>query len=252
MTQVKPTTFFIIFSLIAFALAACGPPPDGAPPPPPPGSQGGSGSTQNPVNLKTSGSSTFKGEVWADNWFAFYLGEEKLVEDSVPITTERSFNAETFTFNADYPLVLNFVVKDFKENDTGLEYIGARNQQMGDGGFIAQFTNTSTGQVVAATSADWKCMVIHEAPLDKSCEAESNPVAGQGPCGFIALDEPAGWKSAGFDDSAWTKATVYSESQVSPKDGYDQISWDSSANLIWTSDLETHNTLLCRLKVEQP
>ena len=50
----------------------------------------------------------------------------------MPITTERSFNAETFVFNADYPLQLNFVAKDFKQDDTGLEYIGRRNQQMGD------------------------------------------------------------------------------------------------------------------------
>ena len=44
-----------------------------------------------------------------------------LVEDSESITTERSFNAERFSFEADYPLVLNFVVKDFKEDDSGLE-----------------------------------------------------------------------------------------------------------------------------------
>ena len=33
---------------------------------------------------------TIQGEVWADNWFAFYLGESLVMEDSVPITTERS------------------------------------------------------------------------------------------------------------------------------------------------------------------
>ena len=46
---------------------------------------------------------SIRGEVWADNWFAFYLGERLIVEDSTPITTERSFNAEAFVFNADYP-----------------------------------------------------------------------------------------------------------------------------------------------------
>ena len=68
---------------------------------------------------------TFQLEAWADNWFAAYLGEELIVEDSVSITTERSFNAETAVFEASYPLNLNFILKDFKENDTGLEYIGA-------------------------------------------------------------------------------------------------------------------------------
>jgi len=235
MKQLKPTIYFLILSLIG--LTACGSPAPSEP--------------QTIAN--TSGSLTIQGEVWADNWFAFYLGDQLLLEDSVPITTERSFNAETFTFQADYPLVLNFIVKDFKENDTGLEYIGERNQQMGDGGFIAQFTDTASGKLIAATDSQWKCTVIHEAPLDKSCESESDPVAGQGTCGFTALAEPAGWKDAGFDDSsAWSPATVHSEAEVGPKDGYDQISWNSATQIIWTADLETHNTILCRLTVEGP
>ena len=52
------------------------------------------------VALPTSGAVRLKAEVWADNWFAFYLGDTKVAEDSVPITTERSFNAETFVFDA--------------------------------------------------------------------------------------------------------------------------------------------------------
>lgn len=192
-----------------------------------------------------------KGEVWADNWFAFYLGDRIVQEDSVAITTERSFNSETFIFEAVYPMNLNFIVKDFKENDSGLEYIGTTRQQMGDGGFIAQFTNVDTGELIAVTDASWVCTVIHEAPLDKSCEQEPNPVAGQMPCGFTSLEEPVNWKSASFDDSSWSNATVYTESQVSPKDGYDQISWDSSAQLIWGADLETNNTLLCRLTIAE-
>lgn len=201
---------------------------------------------------KSTGTLSVQGEVWADNWFALYLGETLLIEDSVPITTERSFNAERFTFKADYPLVLNFVIKDYKANDTGLEYIGQGNQQMGDGGMIAQFTDINTGQIIVVSNASWKCLVIHEAPLDKSCEKESNPVAGQGPCAFKSIEEPAGWKKADFDDSAWSPATVYSSAQVSPKDGYNQISWDNNAKLIWTSDLETHNTILCRTVIQKP
>lgn len=200
----------------------------------------------------TGGAHAFKLEGWADNWFAAYLGDELIVEDSVSITTERSFNAEAVTFEADYPLHLNFILKDFKENDTGLEYIGANNQQMGDGGFIMQLTDTGTGDVVAVTNADWACTVIHEAPLDKSCENESNPVAGTAPCGFNDYGEPDGWKTAAFDDSNWTATTVHSATAVGPKDGYDQISWDSSAQIIWGPDLETDNTLLCRVKVESP
>ncbi len=200
----------------------------------------------------TSGSVTIKAEVWADNWFAFYLGETLVQEDSVSITTERSFNSEVVIFQADYPMMLNFVIKDFKQNDSGLEYINTRRQQMGDGGFIAQFTDTVTGSVVAVTNAAWTCLVVHEAPLNKRCAKEANPVAGVAPCDFVALDEPDGWKNLNFDDSSWKHATEYTTAQVRPKDGYDRISWDRSARLIWTSDLETHNTILCRLKLDAP
>jgi hypothetical protein len=43
-----------------------------------------------------------------------------IAEDSAPITTERSFNAKSFTFEAERPFVIGLVAKDFKENDTGL------------------------------------------------------------------------------------------------------------------------------------
>ena len=193
-----------------------------------------------------------QGQVWADNWFAFYLGERLIIEDSTPITTEKSFNAETFAFDAEYPLQMNFVAKDFKENDTGLEYIGRRNQQMGDGGFIAQFTDAATGDAIAVTDSSWRCLVIHAAPLNPSCEDESDPEAGAGPCQFHSIDEPEGWRMPDFDDSGWTPAVEYSENDVRPKDGYDQIDWSHGAQLIWAADLERDNTLLCRFTVERP
>lgn len=202
--------------------------------------------------VDTPGASSIEGEVWADNWFAFYLGERLIIEDSTPITTERSFNAETFVFNADYPLQLNFVARDFKENDTGLEYIGRRNQQMGDGGLIARFTDAATGAAVAVTNDSWRCLVIHEAPLDRACEDEAEPVAGVGPCRFAARAEPDGWRRPGFDDAEWPAAVEYSEAEVRPRGGYDAIEWRDGARLIWTADLETHNTLLCRLTVDRP
>lgn len=200
----------------------------------------------------TEGSLTINADVWADNWFAFYSGEDLVMEDSVPITTERSFNKESFTFAADYPLKLNIIARDFKENDTGLEYISEPNQQMGDGGLIAQFTDAHTGEVLAVTNKDWQCTVIHEAPLDKTCEAEADPVAGEAPCDFASEEEPEGWQSADFDMSAWSPATVYTAAEVDPKDGYDEVTWDASAEFIWGEDLETNNTLLCSLSVEAP
>ncbi|MEP3441786.1 MAG: PEBP family protein [Sulfitobacter sp.] len=192
---------------------------------------------------------SFSVDVWADNWFEMRIDGAQVAEDSVPITTERSFNTESFAFEADRPFMVGLIAKDFKANDTGLEYIGTRRQQMGDGGVILQIMD-SAGAPVAVSNADWQCLAIHTAPLDKSCESEANPVAGQGACGFEAVDEPDGWDQVGFDASDWPQASVYSEREVSPKDGYDRIDWVDDARLIWGSDLEQSNTILCRLTVE--
>jgi hypothetical protein len=191
-------------------------------------------------------SSTFVAEVWADNWFSLSVNGELVGEDSVPITTERSFNAETITFEASYPLTIAIEAKDFKETDSGLEYIGEGNQQMGDGGIIAQITDTATGEVIAVTSSDWSVLVVHRAPLNTECEKSADPDTA---CEYEIIETPANWAQADFDDSGWTAATEWSEGDVGPKDGYDQISWDGSARLIWGTDLKVDNTILLRFVV---
>lgn len=236
MTQTLSST--LLSSALLLALVACTDEPAAG---------GGVTSTE----AETEGALTFQMEAWGDNWFSAYLGDQLIVEDSVSINTERSFNAETVTFRADYPLHLNFILKDFKENDSGLEYIGEGNQQMGDGGFIMQIADAS-GEIIAVSNADMACTVIHEAPLDKACAQLSDPVAGTAPCDFIDLGEPDGWKAVDFDDSGWTATTVHAAADVGPKLGYDEIMWDASAALIWGPDLETDNTLLCRLTVNAP
>jgi hypothetical protein len=192
---------------------------------------------------------TFTAEVWADNWFSLYVNGEPVGEDSVPITTERSFNAETITFTATYPLTIAMVTKDFKEDDSGLEYIGTDRQQMGDGGFIAQITDTSTGTVVTTTTSAWRGLVIHRAPLNADCVTAADPITA---CEHEVLPEPDGWTTPGFDDSDWTAATVYTAAEVGAKDGYDTISWSPSAALIWSGDLKVDNTILWRTTVAAP
>ncbi len=167
-------------------------------------------------------------------------------EDSVPITTERSFNAETFTFEATYPFTIAIEAKDFKETDSGIEYIGQPNQQMGDGGLIAQVTDTSTGEVVATTGSDWTVLVVQRAPLNTDCADDPDPDA---TCEHESIATPSDWAEADFDDSGWAAATEWTAEEVSPKDGYDEIDWAGSAQLIWGPDLEVDNTVLVRFSV---
>ena len=211
-------------------LAACGTVYDGAPP---------------------SGSPGIVAEVWADNWFEMFVDGEKVLEDSVPITTERSFNAERTTLPGERPKLVAFKAMDFKENDSGLEYIGTPRQQMGDGGLIAQLRDNETGEIVAATDSSTRCLVVHRAPVDRSCASESNPMPGSGACDFQKTDIPENWTGVDFDDSAWPAAVEHSAQDVRPKDGYDEIEWDPSAKLIWSSDLVQDNTLLCRMTMAE-
>ena len=184
-------------------------------------------------------------EIWVDNWMAVYVNGELIGEDSVSITTERSFNKEIFAFDAELPFTLAVEAKDFKETDSGLEYIGENNQQMGDGGLIAQVKD-STGTVIAVSSADWNSLVVHQAPLNIDCERDDDPNT---TCEFLITETPVDWAAVDFDDSAWTAATEWSSDAVGPKDGYDEIDWDDSAELIWGSDLQVDNTVLLRTVV---
>ena len=194
-------------------------------------------------NTNEATSSTFTAEVWADNWFSLYINGVLVGEDSVPITTEKSFNAEKISFAAELPFTIAMVTKDFKQDDSGLEYIGSDRQQMGDGGFIAQFTNEQTGEVVAYTNSDWRGLVIHRAPLDKSCEKSAAP---ETECQSSTASEPEKWSEPSFSDTSWTQALEYPAEAIGVKDGFNDISWAKDARLIWSSDLEIDNTILWR------
>ena len=198
------------------------------------------------VNTTEATGSTFTAEVWADNWFSLYINGVLVGEDSVPITTEKSFNAEKISFTVELPFTIAMVTKDFKQDDSGLEYIGSDRQQMGDGGFIAQFTNEQTGEVVAYTNSDWRGLVIHRAPLDKSCEKSAAP---ETECQSSIANEPAKWSESSFSDTNWTQALEYSAEAIGVKDGFNDISWAKDAQLIWSSDLEIDNTILWRYSV---
>ena len=65
---------WLLITLLCTLMVACG---------------GNDEATLNTLEADTEGSVRFQLDAWADNWFAAYLGEQLLVEDSVSITTER-------------------------------------------------------------------------------------------------------------------------------------------------------------------
>lgn len=201
-------------------------------------------STSNENESVTADPVKFRADVWADNWFALYVNGKKVGEDSVPITTERSFNSERITFEATYPLTIAVVVKDYVENSSGLEYIGTDRQQIGDGGFIAQIVDVSSDSTVAVTDGSWKSLVVQSAPLNPECVASADPL---NDCRSREGVIPVGWETAQFDDGTWAAATEFDASEVGPKDGYNDIKWDSAGRFIWGADLKADNVVLLRL-----
>ena len=63
---------------------------------------------------QTVSAETYTAEVWADNWFQFNVDGMKVAEDSVSIDTERSFNAERFSFESKLLFTVGLIAKDFR------------------------------------------------------------------------------------------------------------------------------------------
>ena len=229
---------FVLAATSVVALVACDDRPNGP--------KGNDQRVLHEREIEGEGAGKIKAEIWVDNWFALSVNGKPLIEDSVPFKTERSFNAERVIFNADPPMTMAFEFRDFRENDTGLEYIGTGRQQVGDGGAIVQFTDAETGAVLKVSDSSWRCLVINHAPVDEACAKESDPQVGVGPCAAVISDAPADWTAPGFDDSQWTAATEHSAREVSPKDGYGEVEWKPEAELIWGANLKLDNTILCR------
>lgn len=199
------------------------------------------------VTAATGKNFVFQAEVWADNWFALYVNGKKVGQDSVPISTEKSFNSEKIRFTATYPLTIGIVAKDFAENASGLEYIGKTNQQIGDGGIILQIRELNSGKIVAGTGKDWKVLTINKAPLNPECVKSINPLVD---CEHSISSIPSTWASSTFKDSAWRNATEFTKEAIGVKEGYFDFVWSPLAALIWSSDLKLDNTILLRKTIK--
>jgi phosphatidylethanolamine-binding protein (PEBP) family uncharacterized protein len=195
----------------------------------------------------TAKSVSFQAEVWADNWFELYVNGKKVGTDSVPITTERSFNSEKIKFTATYPLTIGVIAKDYTENASGLEYIGKSNQQIGDAGFTLQIRETASGKIVGYTTNKWRSFVVNTAPTNPSCVSSKTPLTD---CLHKDYTIPKSWNTYSFKDSSWKYATSFSKEEVGVKEGYFDITWTPSASLIWSSDLKLDNVVLFRTIVK--
>ena len=91
-------------------------------------------------------------------------------------------------------------------------------QQMGDGGFSAQFHDAESGEADCRIRRN---LALH---VNSSCSAEQELRAfGQYPlqdCRNEITPEPEGWMSAEFDDSDWPAAVVHTAAAVRPIRGY--------------------------------
>ena len=206
------------------------------------------GTSAVPVHAATVKPTNFQAEVWVDNWFALYINGKKVGEDSVPITTERSFNSEKIKFAATYPFTVGVMAKDFTENASGLEYIGKSNQQIGDAGIIFQIRDLSNGEIVATSDTSWKSLIVNSAPLNPTCATSTNPLVD---CKSKSIATPSNWSTTSFKDSAWKYANKFTKEEVGVKDGYFDFTWSNSAQLIWSSDLKLDNTVLFRKTISK-
>jgi len=242
MTRAARLRAVITTGALLCALAACGSSTDAA-----------TATTKADARASTTAADApvkFVADVWADNWFALYVNGELVGEDSVPITTQRSFNKERISFTSTYPLTIAVLAKDYIEDTSGLEYIGTPQQQIGDGGLIAQIRDERTGRLVAVTNGDWRTLVVQRSPLDPSCVRSADPIA---ECQQATTPTPADWATPSFDDASWPKVTEYTAEQVGGHGDYSLVTWDPSASLIWGSDLKVDNVLLLRAPaVEAP
>ena len=203
--------------------------------------------TESPVSYAISSKKyEFTAEVWADNWFAMYVNGKKVGEDSVPITTQKSFNSETIKFNATYPLTIGFIAKDYVQSKSGLEYLGTPNQQIGDGGIKFQIRETASNKLVSVSDSTWKMKVGNTAPLNPECEKSTQPDID---CKFLNTSISSNWSSSSYIDKGWSSAKIFTSDEVGPKDGYFSINWQNSAQFIWGNDLKLDNIIYLRKKV---
>ena len=198
------------------------------------------------------------GYIFGDNYFELYINGEFIGRDTIGFVP---FNSSAVRFQVSYPYTIAVRLADWESHPgVGMEY---DNYQIGDAGFIAQFSDgTITGE-------NWKCQAVYIAPLDDpACVVEDefgNPDSSGCPvpptcsnsnpeqCRALHYELDEEWDSAEFDDSNWLNASLYEADEVTNQRGYvDYAARFGEADFIWSSNLDLDNGVVCRYTVEAP
>ena len=180
--------------------------------------------------VKPSPSDALKLNVYADNWFILFINGKLRVVDPIEYMPH---NVVSVDIMPEYPMTIAVMAMDNADPKTGLEY----GNHIGDAGLIIKF---SDGTV---TNAQWKAKSFFKGPLNRDV---ANPKVQHDPI-------PANWYAVDFDDSAWPRATEFTEERVNPKEAYTKAKEAfAGAKFIWSADLDLDNTVIFRTKVEAP
>lgn len=190
------------------------------------------------------------GYIHSDNYFELYVNGKLVGVDAVPYTP---FNSTLVKFKAKRPIKYAIKLVDWEENlGIGSEANGSNAYHVGDGGFIAKFSDGTT------TSSAWKAQTFYIAPLsDVGCVTESGSSRISSSCSSsptsgaksyaLHWEIPSNWFATDYDFSKWPSASVYTEAQVGVKPAYGNFSASfSGSQFIWSSNLILDNLVLVR------
>jgi hypothetical protein len=208
------------------------------------------------------------GYIFSDNYFELYVNGVLVGVDPVSYT---SFNSCVVKFKAKRPITYAVRLVDWEENlGLGTELNGGDPYHIGDGGFIASF---SDGTV---TNNQWKAQTFYIAPLDNPNQVvELADGTRSSASATHSLTEtayamhyplPAGWQSSSYSTTGWPNATTYTEAQVGVNFpaymNFQPQFTGSGAQFIWSSSLTLDNEVIVRytgpaatttqIAVEQP
>lgn len=190
------------------------------------------------------------GYLYGDNYFELYVNGKLVGVDAVPYTP---FNSTFVKFKAKRPIKYAIKLVDWEENlGIGSETSGGDAYHVGDGGFIAKFSDGTN------TSSAWKAQTFYISPLvDVNCVVESGTLRNSSTCNLapstgaksyaLHWEIPTNWFESTYDFSKWQSATTFTEAQVGTKPAYSNFNSSfAGAQFIWSSNLNLDNLVLLR------